>query len=122
MMVLMFIEDTLACCGCEYMAAAATVGEALSLISELHFDVAVLDVNLDGGSSFPVAEALVACGTPFLFATGYGLHGIAECYRDRPFLSKPFQSEQLVEMVTLLIAGTAPTPSPESSRFTPVPG
>jgi CheY-like chemotaxis protein len=61
------------------------VDEALSLLGELHFDVAVLDVKLDGGDSFPVADALVACGTPFLFATGYGGGGIAECYRDRPF-------------------------------------
>ena len=110
MMVLMFIEGVLADRGCEYIAAAATVDEALSLLSELRFDVAVLDVNLDGSNSFPVAEALVACGTPFLFATAYGSDGILECYGDRPFLSKPFQSERLVETIWRLLAGPSLSP------------
>ena len=110
MMVLMFIEGALADGGCEYIAAAATVDEALSLLGELHFDVAVLDVKLDGGDSFPVADALAACGTPFLFATGYGGGGIAECYRDRPLLSKPFRSERLVETISQLLADKSLTP------------
>jgi hypothetical protein len=50
-------------------------------------DVAVLDVNLSGQKSFPIADALVARSVPFAFSTGYhkqpanrlpGLSGIAE--------------------------------------------
>jgi hypothetical protein len=36
------------------------------------FDAAMLDVNLNGDKSFPIADALVARGVPFLFATGMG--------------------------------------------------
>ncbi len=39
--------------------------------------MAVLDVHLHGESAFPVAEALIAKGVPFVFATGYGERGPA---------------------------------------------
>jgi CheY-like chemotaxis protein len=103
MMVLMLIEDALADCGCEEISAAATVDEALALVQTHRFDAGMLDVNLDGEESYPVAEALAARGVPFFFATGYADHGIAQPYRDRPFLNKPFKSEKLVEMFTLLL-------------------
>ena len=34
-------------------------------------DAAVLDVNLKGQKSYPVADALAARGVPFVFSTGY---------------------------------------------------
>ena len=48
----------------------------------------MLDVNLAGDRSFPVADALAERGIPFLFATGYGLAGIEEAYRGRPVLAE----------------------------------
>jgi hypothetical protein len=35
------------------------------------FDAAMLDVNLNGNKSYPVADALAARGVPFVFSTGY---------------------------------------------------
>src|SRR5262249_28308028 len=63
------------------------------------FDIAILDVNLDGEPVSPVADALVARGTPFVFATGYGERGLPEPYRDRPMLKEPFQVDGLKEML-----------------------
>ena len=57
--------------------------------------VAILDVNLNGEPILPVADVLVARGTPFVFATGYGERGLPEPYRDRPTLNKPFQLDRL---------------------------
>jgi CheY-like chemotaxis protein len=104
MMVLIFIEDVLAGFGCGSVTAAATVEQALSLINAQDFDVAMLDVNLNGKKSYPVADALVARGVPFFFSTGYSNHGIRDGYHDRPVLNKPFQSEDLVEMLTRLLS------------------
>ena len=42
-----------------------------------------------------MADVLIGRGIPFLFATGYGLKGIAEAYRDRPVLQKPFRAHDL---------------------------
>lgn len=103
MMVLMFMEDMLAEFGCESVTAAASVEEALAMIDTQDFDVAVLDVNLNGKKSYPVADALAARGVPFFFSTGYSSHGIRDGYRDRPVLNKPFQCEKLVEMLTRLL-------------------
>jgi CheY-like chemotaxis protein len=103
MMILMSIEDTLVDAGCETVAAAATVDEALALIEGHNFDAAMLDVNLHGSPSYPVADALVARGVPFFFATGYGDHGIKEEYRGQPFVRKPFGHETVIDMFASLL-------------------
>jgi hypothetical protein len=46
------------------------------------FDAAMLDVNLNGNKSYPVADALAARGVPFVFSTGYSDHGMREGYRE----------------------------------------
>jgi two-component sensor histidine kinase len=49
--------------GCKSVTSAATVEKALALINAQVFDVALLDMNLDGSDSHPVAEALSAHGS-----------------------------------------------------------
>ncbi|MBA3666225.1 MAG: response regulator [Sphingomonas sp.] len=103
MMVLMNIECVLADLGCEEVTAAATVGRALACIDAQMFDLAMLDVNLDGLPSYPIADALAARGVPFVFSTGYGLHGIDQAYRDRPVLKKPFTDNEVAKSLAGLI-------------------
>jgi light-regulated signal transduction histidine kinase (bacteriophytochrome) len=50
---------------------ATRLGEAIRLAQTESFDVALLDVNLDGEMSWEVAEILNARGIPFVFSTGY---------------------------------------------------
>jgi CheY-like chemotaxis protein len=102
MMVLLLIEEMLADVGCESVTTAATVDQALALVQGRVFDVAMLDVNLNGQKSYPVADALVAREVPFLFATGYTEQVMKEGYLDRPVLKKPFKFEELVEVLTRL--------------------
>lgn len=103
MLVLMNIEYLLADLGCESVTAAATVDQALVLLEAQVFDAAVLDVNLNGCESYPVAEALEARGVPFAFSTGYSDEGMRDEYRDRPVLRKPYQQEGLVQILTRLL-------------------
>jgi len=65
----------------------------------------VLDVNLAGEMSYPVAELLRSRGVPFLFATGYGTDGLPEGMRNVPVLSKPFGLERFAEALRLTRAG-----------------
>ena len=95
MLVAMNIEDMLLDLGHEVAGLAGRLDAALSLAGEAEFDVAMLDVNLAGETSFPVAAVLAERNIPFLFATGYGIKGIAEEYRDRPVLQKPFRARDL---------------------------
>ena len=102
-MVLLLIEEILAELGAS-VAAAATVPEALALIDAQVFDVATLDVNLNGTTSYPVADALAARGVPFVFSTGYSDHALKIGYRDRPVLTKPFKPQELVDTCLRLLA------------------
>jgi CheY-like chemotaxis protein len=104
MMILKLIEDYLADLGASVAAAAAaTVDQALALINTQVFDVAMLDVNLNGSKSHLVAETLAARGVPFIFSTGYVDHALTGGYRDRPVLKKPFRAQELVDCIRLLI-------------------
>lgn len=68
-------EDTaqiLAALGCTVLGPAATPEAALGLLGrEARPDVALLDVNLAGRSSFSVAEKLASQGVPVVFMSGY---------------------------------------------------
>jgi CheY-like chemotaxis protein len=104
MMVLMMIEDMLADLGCESVTAAATVDQALAQLDAQVFDAAILDMNLGGNKSFPVADALSAREVPFVFSTGYSGRDMRDGYRDRPVLKKPFRYEELVGILTRLLS------------------
>jgi len=65
----------------------------------------VLDVNIAGDPVYPVAQALVERDIPFVFATGYGAHGMPEAFRDRPTLKKPFQLDALGRTLQSALAG-----------------
>ena len=95
MLVAMNIEDMLLELGHEVAGLASRLEPALALARESRFDAAMLDVNLAGEPSFPVAEVLAERGVPFFFATGYGRQAIEERYRDVSVVQKPFRSADL---------------------------
>jgi DNA-binding response OmpR family regulator len=85
--------------GHEVAGIAGRLAPALALAQEAEFDLAMLDVNLAGETSFPIADVLRGRGIPFLFATGYGAEGIGAGYRSAPVLQKPFRSAELAEAI-----------------------
>jgi CheY-like chemotaxis protein len=91
----MLIEEMLLDLGYEIAALSTHLDEALTLARTAAFDIALLDINLNGRQSFPVADVVRARGLPFLFATGYGGRIVPEPYRDAPILQKPFSREDL---------------------------
>jgi DNA-binding NtrC family response regulator len=66
------------------------------------YDMAILDVLLNGAEVFPLAERLTAEGKPYAFATGNGGAGIPEAYRGAALLQKPFQLESLSRVLQQL--------------------
>jgi CheY-like chemotaxis protein len=100
MLVLIMIEDMLADLGCTSVTSAATVEKAVALTNAQVFDAAILDINLNGNDSHPVAEALTARGVPFVYSTGNTDHGSTDGYSGRPVLKKPFKFEELVTILT----------------------
>ncbi len=78
----------------------ASVDEALAALARSAPDVALLDVNLAGGRSFLVAEALLQLGIPFAFCTGYsGTADLPDHLRAVRVLGKPCTPEAITAMV-----------------------
>ena len=109
MMVLMNIEWVLGNLGCKDISAAATVDGALALIGATRqFDIAMLDINLGGETSYQVADTLALQNVPFIFTTGYGKRSVDVRYCDRPVLQKPYRDDELGNaLAALLVAGHA---------------
>jgi CheY-like chemotaxis protein len=99
LMIRILLEDMLGELGYAIVAEAGRLEEALEAVRSADFDIAILDVNLNGQPIAPVADALAARGTPFVFATGYGDRALPDSHRDRPVLKKPFQMDGLREML-----------------------
>ncbi|MBL0921015.1 MAG: response regulator [Phycisphaerales bacterium] len=82
--------------GCEVVGPAPTVQEGLRLAEKGEIEGAILDINLRGEHSGPVAEALEAKGLPFFFLTGYGSPALLpERLRQRQKLFKPVKASEL---------------------------
>lgn len=62
-------------------------------------DAAILDINLDGERSYPVAEELAKRGIPFLFLSGYGAESMPEKFRGCLRLAKPYDPVDIVRML-----------------------
>jgi CheY-like chemotaxis protein len=99
LMIRMLLQDMLADLGHTLAGEAGRIEEALALAKEGEFDVAILDVNLNGQPISPVVEILIKRGLPFVFATGYGQRGVPEPYRNTPTLQKPFQADALAQAI-----------------------
>ena len=106
MIIAMLLEDMLADLGCEVIGVASRVAMALAMIENgTPFDAAVLDVNLNGEKSYPVAAALAARGVPFAFSTGYDGRGMDREYSRIPVVQKPYCKADVERtLLDLLIA------------------
>ncbi len=103
-LIRMLLEDMLGDLGYELAAGVGTIAEASEVATSGDFNVAILDVNLDGEEIYPVADILAGRGLPFVFVTGYGECSLPAPHRDRPALQKPFQAEQLKTALADLLA------------------
>jgi CheY-like chemotaxis protein len=101
----MTLQDMLDELECEVVGTAARLEPALSLASELAFDIAVLDINLGGRRIDPVAEAIAARALPFIFVTGYGQEGVPR-HLAVPVVEKPYETGDL-QRALLRALGTA---------------
>ena len=86
--------------GAEIIGPAATVSAALALLSgSAVTDGAVIDVNLRGQDAYPVADALLNRGIPFVFATGYDPGNIPSRYDSVPRCEKPVRATRIAELI-----------------------
>jgi CheY-like chemotaxis protein len=85
------LADVAVALGADVVGPVAEVSDALALIERLpELDGAVLDVHLGDQTTYAVADALMARGLPFLFATGAEPLQLPRRFADVPVCRKPF--------------------------------
>ncbi len=95
MTVAMLIEDMVGELAYEVAAVVTRLEDAMRLLDTDTFDLAMLDVHLNGKTVFPFAAALEEREIPFLFATAYGPRGIPPEFQSHMVLQKPFGPVEL---------------------------
>lgn len=91
------LEDLLISLGCREVHLATHIDKAIHLLLETPVDAAVLDVNIHGHRSYPVALELKKRAVPFIFATGYGDAEHPAEFALVPTVTKPYVPSAIVE-------------------------
>jgi PAS domain S-box-containing protein len=110
LLVAMELANALRTDGWQIMGPAASVEEAFALLADGPMpDAAVLDINLNGQTVYPVADLLHTRGVPYLFCTGYETATGDDRYREKPIVRKPAHPAVLIGELRLLL-GSFPDP------------
>jgi len=88
--------------GAIVVEVAPSVATALDSVREYWINCALLDIDLNGETSYPVADALSELNLPFAFVTGYADSGPPLRHKQRPVINKPFSATHVVEAVAIL--------------------
>ncbi len=92
--------------GWTVVGVAGSIDSASRLLGTLpRPDAAMLDVDLDGTSVFPVARALRRAGIPFIFCTGFEDIGYTREFADCPVVRKPATIFQIVTALRQAVQG-----------------
>jgi CheY-like chemotaxis protein len=94
--------------GHKVTAEAGNVAEAQSLAEIEQYDLAILDINLQGANVQPVAEIVRSRGLPLFFMSGYGSGGLPDGFEGTPVLTKPCSIELLRRTIDVLLSGAEP--------------
>jgi CheY-like chemotaxis protein len=93
------------------VAAEAGQRDKAQLLAEIEqYDLAILDINLQGLNVKPVAEAIAARKRPFFFLSNYGSGGVPEPFKGKRVLHKPCELQLLRQTIEAILS------KPDSSR------
>lgn len=99
------IALTLEDLGYTVVGPVSTIDEAIAVIGSETLSCALLDANLDGLSSAPIAAELAARHVPFVVVTGYGSLALATAHLDdAPRVTKPFTTGDLATTLDAVCA------------------
>ncbi|MDQ3205925.1 MAG: response regulator [Pseudomonadota bacterium] len=98
----MLLEEALTDEGASVVGPAASLEAALSLASQADLDAAILDVNLAGVESYPVAELLEQRRVPYVFATAYSRNSNDKLVSAR-MIRKPYALRELIDALRAMV-------------------
>jgi CheY-like chemotaxis protein len=103
-LVYMYLAAILTEIGCRVVGPATTVASALEIVRSHILEGAVLDINMRGEYSFPVARELRARRIPFFFTTGHSDAILPDDLQGVPCLTKPVSMHAFAELVRDMFA------------------
>jgi DNA-binding NarL/FixJ family response regulator len=89
--------------GFQVVGPCSSVERALQAMAAHQPDAAILDIDLNGHMSLPVADALALLNVPFLWLSGSSPDALPERYRVRPFVRKPLVPTVILGVLTELL-------------------
>lgn len=96
------LEDVLVDAGFNAVVAYK-IEKALAVIESDGCDAAIIDANLAGVNSGPIATALAGRGLPFIVLSGYSSEQIQSEFPGAIFMQKPCGPARLIEAVTSMV-------------------
>ena len=97
--------DTVEEAGYEVEGPYDTANSAIDALERRKPDLAILDVRLDDGEVFPLAEKLMAANVPVIFHSGeVSPHEVNGRYPQAHALAKPCPPDQIIETMRAALA------------------
>ena len=90
--------------GCAVVGPEPTLDRGLAAARSESLDGALLDINLAGRTSYPIAEALRSRGVPFIFVSAYGVSQLEDGFRGSPVMEKPFSESEIEAVMARVFA------------------
>ena len=103
-LVALLLEEELRAAGYSLVGPFTNLASATSAARRERFDVALLDINLDGEMVYPLADELVDRKAPFIFLSGYSWQNTPEKFDQVPRVAKPFDTPTLLAEITRLVS------------------
>ena len=97
------VSDMVRDCGFSVAGTVARVNRGLELLDQKPVDGAIIDINLDGATSFPLCAELERRHVPYCFLTGYPTSIIPPDFGRAPLITKPADRDQLRIALTSLL-------------------
>jgi len=94
-LIAMMLEDFLESLGHSVHGSCENVPDALAQVEQGGFDLAILDVNLNGQTAWPVAHKLREKSIPFIIATGGHVEPPPAEFADVPVIEKPYTVDRV---------------------------
>jgi CheY-like chemotaxis protein len=90
------------------LGPVASVEDASAMLAAERPDFAIIDANLRGQSSSPLARSLAGMEIPFCICTGYRIDDLKPTFGDVAVIQKPVRDKALLTVLNQALAGIEP--------------
>lgn len=99
MLIALMLQDMVSDAGFVVDGIATSLLAGIELARSADVHLAILDINLNGEESYPIADILRARGVRMIFSTGYGAASLKADYEFVPTLMKPYEQANLAAAI-----------------------